>query len=111
MTARWVERATQGQVAITPWQTRPPQMEAANLSSAETTVEVWILTPGKEPQGGAAAINEALKYVWWARPLAWLYALPVIKQLEEGVYRWVARHRHLFPGVTPACESGAECVE
>ena len=104
MTARWVAAWSLGRVEIQPWQSAPPRMAEAGLSPADTTVEVWIVTPQGEVKGGAAAINEALRSVAWARPFASLYQIPVLRQLEDLVYRWVARNRYRFPGVTPACE-------
>ena len=37
--------------------------------------------------GGAEAINEALRYIWWARPLAPLYKVPGIRQLQDRAYQ------------------------
>jgi len=110
MTARWVETWTAGEVTTKPWQTFPEHMLAAGLTAEETEREAWLITPQGEVLGGAAAVNGALKYAWWARPLTWLYAVPGLRQMEDAVYRWVARNRHRFPGVTPACEGGAECI-
>lgn len=109
MTARWVEAWTSEQVTIRPWQTFPKRMGEAGLTAEETKREAWLITPEGEALGGAAAVNGALKYVWWARPFTWLYAAPGVRQIEDAVYRWVARNRHRFPGVTPACEAGVAC--
>ncbi len=111
MTARWVERWTKGRVTIEPWQAQPPAMQEAGLTPSQTSAVVWILTPSGKVAGGAAAVNEALKYTWWGRPLAWFYPLPLIRPLQDAIYRWVARNRHRFPGVTPACETTFNCVE
>ena len=108
MTARWVESWTAGEVTIRPWQTFPERMRAAGLTAQETEREAWLITPELEALGGAAAVNGALQHVWWARPLTWLYAVPGLRQSEDAIYRWVARNRHRFPGVTPACER-ADC--
>lgn len=110
MTARWVEACTDGKVTVRPWQTFPEQMVAAGLTAEETEREAWLVTPGGEALGGAAAVNGALRYVWWARPFTWWYAIPGLRQFEDAVYRWVARNRHRFPGVTPACEAGVDCI-
>lgn len=109
MTARWVEAWTDGRVAVRPWQTFPKRMEEAGLTAEDTEREAWLITPQGEALGGAAAVNGALRYVWWARPLTWLYAVPGLRQVEDAVYRWVARNRGHFPGVTPACEGDADC--
>lgn len=109
MTARWVEAWTAGRVAVRPWQTFPERMERARLTTEDTKREAWLIMPGGEALGGAAAVNGALEYVWWARPLTWLYAVPGLRQIGDIVYRWVAHNRHRFPGVTPACEGEADC--
>ena len=109
MTARWVETWTSGQVDARPWQSFPEQMEAAGLTADDTRREAWLITPEGETLGGAAAVNGALRYVWWARPFSWLYELPGLRQIEDAVYRWVARNRGRFPGVTPACEGNVDC--
>lgn len=109
MTARWVDRLTAGQVTIRPWQTFPERMEAAGLTAEDGEREAWLITPGGEALGGAAAVNGALSGVWWARPFTWLYAVPGLRQIEDAVYRWVARNRHRFPGVEPACAGEADC--
>lgn len=109
MTARWVARQTDDAVEIAPWQTFPERMRAAGLTAADGEKQAWAITPGGEVRGGAAAVNAALAHVWWARPIAFLYRLPGLRQLEDAAYRWVARNRYRFPGVTPACEDGADC--
>ena len=109
MTARWVEAWSAGQVVIRPWQTSSERMGAVGLTAEDTQREAWLITPEGERLGGAAAVNGALKYVWWARPLTWLYALPGLRQIEDAVYRWVARNRGRFPGVTPACNGEVDC--
>lgn len=109
MTARWVEAWTSEQVAIRPWQTFPEQMEAVGLTAEDAKREAWLITSREGALSGAAAVNGALKYVWWARPFTLLYVIPGLRQIEDAVYRWVARNRHRFPGVKPACEGRADC--
>jgi predicted DCC family thiol-disulfide oxidoreductase YuxK len=86
-------------------------MVEAGLTAEDGQKQVWLVAPKGDVKGGAAAINGALNLVWWARPFTWLYSLPGLKQIEDVVYHWVARNRHHFPGVTPACESGFDCHE
>jgi predicted DCC family thiol-disulfide oxidoreductase YuxK len=53
----------------------------------------------------AEAANAALSAALGTRiPLA-IYRIPGIRFTEESVYRWIASHRHRFPGTTPYCES------
>lgn len=86
-----------------PWQQMPEQMAVLGLTAVDGMTQVWFTHPDGRLTGGAAAINDALRYVWWARPFAWLYRLPGIKQLEDRVYRWVAENRYRLPGSSAQC--------
>lgn len=86
-------------------------MAALGLSDADGMTQVWFVEADGRLSGGTAAVNGALAYVGWARPLTWFYPLPGIKQLEEYVYRWVAANRYRLPGSSPQCgleEKGRE---
>lgn len=54
---------------------------------------------------GAEAANAALSAALGSRLPLRIYRLPGIRAVQERVYRWVADHRHRFPGTTPYCES------
>ena len=54
--------------------------------------------------GGAAAVNQAMAYIWWAAPFTGLYAQPTIAKAQEWLYRWVANHRYWLPGSSPTCQ-------
>ena len=111
MTARWVVRWTAEAVEIQPWQVFHPRMVEAGLVAADGKRQAWFIAPDGQVHGGAGAINEALKYVWWLKPVAYLYAIPGLKQIEDWLYRWVARNRSHFPGVVPGCEAEFDCRE
>ncbi|MBE7530042.1 MAG: DUF393 domain-containing protein [Ardenticatenaceae bacterium] len=81
----------------------PEQMAALGLSDVDGMTQVWFVDTDGRLRGGAAAVNGALRYVWWARPFTWLYSLPGIKQLQERVYRWVATNRYRLPGGSAQC--------
>ena len=96
-------------IAIASWQTIPEKMAALGLSDEDGRTQVWFVdnrNAGRLPtlSGGAAAINNLLRCIWWARPITFLYQLPGIKQLEDSVYHWIAAHRHQLPGGAPSCE-------
>ncbi len=73
------------------------------LSDVDGMTQVWFVDTDGRLHGGAAAVNRALRFVWWIRPFTWLYPLPGIKQLQERVYRWVADNRHRLPGGSAQC--------
>jgi predicted DCC family thiol-disulfide oxidoreductase YuxK len=59
---------------------------------------------------GAEAANAAVSTALGTRLPVLLYRLPGIRFTEDVIYRWVAAHRHRFPGTTPYCEANpADC--
>jgi predicted DCC family thiol-disulfide oxidoreductase YuxK len=54
---------------------------------------------------GAEAANAALSAAIGTRLPLVLYRIPGLRFAEDAVYRWVAAHRHRFPGTTPYCQS------
>lgn len=78
-------------------------MSALGLTAVDGMTQVWFVNADGRLCGGAAAVNGALRYVWWTRPFTWLYPLPGIKQLQERVYRWVADNRYRLPGGSAQC--------
>ena len=94
---------TNGRVERQPWQQIPERLASLGLNTEDAMAQVWFVTAGGRLYGGAAAVNEALRLVWWARPLTYLYRLPGIRQLEDKVYRWVAANRYRLPGGTASC--------
>jgi predicted DCC family thiol-disulfide oxidoreductase YuxK len=89
--------------------TRPFQQEGtAQLLGipASTMVESsWWLDSSGAVYGGAEAVNAALSAALGTRLPLRIYRQPVIRSIQEFVYRWVATHRYRFPGTTPYCES------
>lgn len=77
--------------------------DAHGLTVAECEAAAWAVAPDRTPYRGAAAINLTLAVALRLRILVWLYNLPGIHQLEDGVYAWVARNRSRLPGDTPYC--------
>jgi predicted DCC family thiol-disulfide oxidoreductase YuxK len=52
---------------------------------------------------GADAIHQIAKHLPSTKPFAWLYQLPVIKQVCRLVYKWIADNRQKLAG---QCETG-----
>ncbi|GFG48717.1 thiol-disulfide oxidoreductase [Mycolicibacterium agri] len=64
----------------------------------------WLDSTGRV-YSGAEAANAALSAaLGTVLPLA-VYRIPGVKAVQDAIYRWVADHRHRFPGTTPYCES------
>jgi predicted DCC family thiol-disulfide oxidoreductase YuxK len=94
---------TKGRIAVEPWQAIPDVMAAQGLTAEDGLTQAWFVHEDGRLTGGAAAVNDALRYVWWARPFTFLYHLPGLKQLEDWLYVWVANNRYRLPGSTNQC--------
>jgi predicted DCC family thiol-disulfide oxidoreductase YuxK len=64
----------------------------------------WLDSSGVVYSGAEAANAAVSAAIGSPIPLA-IYRIPGIRSAEEVIYRWVAAHRHRFPGTTPYCES------
>lgn len=63
----------------------------------------WVGPDGRITSGHAAVGSLLRASRWWARPLGRLIEVPGARSAARVAYRWVAGHRHMFPGGTPAC--------
>lgn len=54
---------------------------------------------------GAEAVNAAAAVALGSRLPLLVYRIPGVRGLQNAVYRYVAGHRHRFPGTTPYCDS------
>jgi predicted DCC family thiol-disulfide oxidoreductase YuxK len=91
-------------VLVLPNQT-PGIRQRVHLSKAEVDRAAWAITTSGARFEGAAAINRVLRELPRWRWLASLYALPLIKPIEDRIYQWIATHRHLLArwGAVPEC--------
>ena len=105
-----MESWTNGHVKPQPWQAIPEQMAALGLTDEDGLTQVWFVSANGRLSGGAEAINRAMRYCWWLRPFTYLYFLHGIRQLQDWVYRWVARNRYRLPGSTAQCALSLEDV-
>jgi predicted DCC family thiol-disulfide oxidoreductase YuxK len=64
----------------------------------------WLDSSGNV-YSGAEAANAALSSAIGTRLPLLVYRIAGIRFVEDIVYRWVAAHRHRFPGTTPYCQS------
>lgn len=54
---------------------------------------------------GAEAVNAAVSAALGTRLPLLVYRIPGVRAVQDAVYRYVAEHRHRFPGTTPYCET------
>ena len=64
------------------------------LDSDETPNELKLLLPDDRLLGGADALVEICRHVWWSWPLWLLSRLPGVMLLLRWLYRRVATRRH-----------------
>jgi predicted DCC family thiol-disulfide oxidoreductase YuxK len=82
----------------------PGILEQTQLSSKDVKHAAWLLI-GQQRLRGAEAINAALSLVTNQPGFLWVYRLPLIRNLQDAVYHWIAQHRNWFRGVRPYCQS------
>lgn len=67
--------------------------ELLGLSPHELLREIRFLHGDGTHFGGADAVLEVAKEVWWWRPLVWLSRIPGMKGALHAGYHWVAAQR------------------
>lgn len=103
--ARFVERRLRqspGDFDVAPSQ----QLDLATLGlTAEQCDEAlqWVAADGGITSGHEAVASLLGASRWWARPAGRVMTAPGARILARVAYRWVADHRHIFPGGTPSC--------
>jgi predicted DCC family thiol-disulfide oxidoreductase YuxK len=106
--ACWVSKIDRHhRVTAVPFQ-QPGVPESFGLTIADCEAAAWAIAPGHAPRPGAAAVMLTLSVALGSR-LPWLiYHLPILRQLQIGIYALVARYRHRLPGDRPYCEQFPE---
>jgi predicted DCC family thiol-disulfide oxidoreductase YuxK len=82
----------------TPW-----VRERLGVSDRELLSEMRLLTSTGTLYGGADALIEIARRIWWAKPLYWFAQLPMARPVLLKAYRWIAQHRNCTAG---ACNVG-----
>jgi predicted DCC family thiol-disulfide oxidoreductase YuxK len=83
--------------ALTPLQT-PWVVNLLGRRRGNTWSEMLLLTTGGTTYGGADALIELTRKIWWARPLYWLSFVPGVKLGLRAAYAWIAHRRLCFGG-------------
>jgi predicted DCC family thiol-disulfide oxidoreductase YuxK len=100
-----VRRVVRGRpTAVAPWQ----QLDLAGLGLTPDQCRSAVQWVDKDAQvvSGHVAIAAALRTghpVW--RPVGALLVAPGFSWLAGRLYSWVAAHRYVLPGGTPACRT------
>ena len=63
------------------------------MSRSELLKELRFLTSEGTHSGGANAVLDVAREIWWARPLVWLSTLPGAMPLFDAGYKWIASRR------------------
>ena len=71
------------------------------LTDAELLNEMRLLTSDNRLLGGADAVIELTRRIWWAWPFFLLVQIPGTKVLLRKGYKWFAERRHCFSGTCP----------
>lgn len=82
----------------TPW-----IRQRLNMSGPDLLAEMRLLKPDGTILGGVNALLEISRSFPLAWPIRQLAQFTAIKNLFDGIYRWIARHRH--------CASGACAID
>ena len=82
---------------------KPGSCASVGLTLKECEASVWAAAPDGGRYRGAEAINAVLAVALgtWC-PLG-LYKLPLVRQLQDLTYDWVAANRGKLPGDEPYC--------
>jgi len=91
--ARWLapilERRNLG---VAPLQ--DPRVSALlGLAPQELLREIRFLHCDGQHTGGADAVLDVAREIWWARPVVWLAKLPGMMRVLHSGYHWVAAQR------------------
>ena len=79
-------------LAVAPLQD-PRVATLLGLSHENLMREMHLLMSDGTRYGGADAVVALARQIWWARPLAWLAAIPGVMRLLRAGYRYVAANR------------------
>ena len=76
----------------------PGASQLLGLSGRALMREMRLLLADGRDLGGADAVVEIARRIWWAWPIWWLSYLPGMRPLLHAVYRFTAANRHCAGG-------------
>jgi predicted DCC family thiol-disulfide oxidoreductase YuxK len=71
------------------------------LNSEEPLLEMKLLATDGCVYGGADALVQIARRIWWAWPLFALAQIPGAMICFRAAYRWIAANRHCLDGACP----------
>jgi predicted DCC family thiol-disulfide oxidoreductase YuxK len=77
-----------------------------NLSPDKLLDEMKLLTDAGQIFGGANALLQITRRIWWAWPLFALAQIPGMMSLARLIYRRIATNRHCLNGICRIQEKG-----
>jgi alginate O-acetyltransferase complex protein AlgI len=83
---------------VAPLQT-PWVRERLGLREGEPSIEMRLLLANGDAPGGADAILEIARRIWWGWPLFLFAKLPGIKPMLQAIYRIIAANRYCANGL------------
>lgn len=102
VSAGFIVRRIRPRAFVVPWQRL--DLAPLGLSPAQCTEAVQWVGDDDSVLSGNLAIMAMLRTAPGAWPLVgWAGDLPGVAVLARVVYQWIADHRELMPGSTPAC--------
>ena len=102
VSANFIVRRIRPRATVVPWQNL--NLAPLGLSPKECTEAVQWVNPDGSLLSGNRAIMAMLRTAPALWPvIGWVGDLPGINVLARVVYQWIADHRELMPGSTPAC--------
>ena len=100
---RWLRRSP-GDFDVLPFQ--EADLGRLGLTRQECKEALrWVSADGAIASGHEAVAALLRASRWWARPAGVIITVPGARTLAALAYRWVAGHRYMLPGGTPACSS------
>lgn len=77
------------------------------LKDGQLPDEMRLLTPDGKNPGGADAIIEIMRSIWWALPVVLLARIPGVMEVLRAAYRFLARRRYCINGTCKVPNAGA----
>ena len=90
------DRDRDGRFEMVAYQGRGVTERFPAISDAEFRASVQLIGPEGRRWQGADAIEQIFTLVPGARPLAWLFRIPLARPIARRLYRLFARNRHRF---------------
>jgi predicted DCC family thiol-disulfide oxidoreductase YuxK len=95
---RFARVLARSRIALTPLQS-PDACERLGVAEEDRLKEMRLRLSNGSVYGGADAVVEIARRIWWAWPLWLLSRFPGVMRPMRVAYAWIARHRGCANGV------------